>query len=94
MFGDFFESYGLINIGFNGLKFTWECGNLKETIDIGLCNLNWKLKYQDASFVHLSLFKSNHKPNFLKMVTNSPSMLKIDAFFFFFFLVFDSMAHC
>lgn len=52
----------LIDLGFMGPCFTWQRGRLKERLDRGLANLDWRLQFPDASVTHLNPLKSDHSP--------------------------------
>lgn len=52
-FAQWIHDCGLIDMGFSETKFTWERGGVKERLDRALCNAQWRLKYEEASVLHL-----------------------------------------
>ncbi|KAJ1431883.1 Endonuclease/exonuclease/phosphatase superfamily [Sesbania bispinosa] len=52
-------------VGFVGYPFTWRRGNLAERLDRVLINLDWRLRFQQASVYHLPFLKSDHVPLWL-----------------------------
>ncbi|XP_019160908.1 PREDICTED: uncharacterized protein LOC109157460 [Ipomoea nil] len=58
---------GLIDLGFEGSQFTW-CRGLSSTsfkesrLDRALCNLDWRMRFPDASVLHLPIVSSDHAP--------------------------------
>ncbi|XP_019170571.1 PREDICTED: uncharacterized protein LOC109166142 [Ipomoea nil] len=58
---------GLINVGFEGPQFTW-CRGLSLTsfkaarLDRALCNSEWRMRFLDASVLHLPMVGSDHAP--------------------------------
>lgn len=57
--------YGLEDMGFKGCPFTWHRGDLKERLDRAVINLQWRLRFQEASIFYLSHYKSDHVPLWL-----------------------------
>ncbi|KAF7844298.1 Non-LTR retroelement reverse transcriptase [Senna tora] len=66
-FNSWVEDCDLIGLGYNGVKFTWERGGLKERIHRIFANLEWSQNFQSAAVYHLFCRKSDHRPVFLKM---------------------------
>lgn len=60
----------LIDAGFQGYPFTRKRGNLEQRLDKMLINLQWRLLFQDAIVLHLSPFKSDHRPLLVKFCAN------------------------
>lgn len=52
----------LIDIGFNGDMFTWARGGTRKGLDRGLCNLDWRIRFEDSEITHLPEIKSDHTP--------------------------------
>ncbi|KAJ1377867.1 Endonuclease/exonuclease/phosphatase superfamily [Sesbania bispinosa] len=63
---------GLLDMGFKGPKYTWEGRGIKERIDRGLCNTTWRMRFQEASPLHLPPLQSDHRPLLLKLVNPCP----------------------
>ena len=68
LFRDFINTCGLIDLGFHGSKFNWTNKNLiwrqniKERLDRGLGNIEWKILFPRSEIHHLPHTKSNHYP--------------------------------
>ncbi|XP_019157960.1 PREDICTED: uncharacterized protein LOC109154682 [Ipomoea nil] len=66
-FNDWIFREGLIDLGYNGTKFTWMRGINSSTfrgarLDRALGNLDWKLKFSEATVSHLPMLSSDHCP--------------------------------
>ncbi|XP_021671097.2 uncharacterized protein LOC110657961 [Hevea brasiliensis] len=48
VFQDWFENFGLLNLGFKGIRFTWKRGNLQERLDRALCNVVWRQEFPEV----------------------------------------------
>ena len=59
-FVDYVNKCQLLNMGFQGPSITWKSGRIKERLDKGLCNLTWRLRYQEALITHLPPFSLDH----------------------------------
>ncbi|XP_019199070.1 PREDICTED: uncharacterized protein LOC109192823 [Ipomoea nil] len=64
-FNDWIFRQGLIDLGYEGSKYTWKRGTNTETfkgarLDRALGNLDWKIKFPDAAVVHLPMLCSDH----------------------------------
>ncbi|XP_019465327.1 PREDICTED: uncharacterized protein LOC109363517 [Lupinus angustifolius] len=59
-FASFIRDCNLIDLRFVGLRFTWRRGRVKERLDRGLWNLDWRLLFLHASITHLNPLKSDH----------------------------------
>ncbi|XP_019422981.1 PREDICTED: uncharacterized protein LOC109332454 [Lupinus angustifolius] len=70
-FASFIRDCNLIDLGFVGLWFTWRRGRLKERLDRGLRNLDWRLLFLHASITHLNPLKSNHSPLLVNLTGTS-----------------------
>ncbi|XP_026395088.1 uncharacterized protein LOC113289878 isoform X2 [Papaver somniferum] len=60
------DSCGLIDLGFNGPKYTWNnkrvgAANIKERLDRAVANSNWINRFSKAQVTHLSYFISDHR---------------------------------
>ena len=71
-FEDFVHSNGLIDLGFNGNKFTRSnhkhgIGNIKERLDKGLANRDWVLLYPKSLINHLPATNSDRYPLLLSL---------------------------
>ncbi|KAB1205077.1 hypothetical protein CJ030_MR7G016721 [Morella rubra] len=56
-----------LGLGFNGNPFTWNngrrgCANIRERLDRGLVNQQWRVQYPNASILHSSALASDHLP--------------------------------
>ncbi|KAJ8442543.1 LOW QUALITY PROTEIN: hypothetical protein Cgig2_026485 [Carnegiea gigantea] len=61
------ENNGLIDLGFSGPQFTWATGRNLESrkyalLDRGLCNDQWRMRFQEAGVRHLLMHESDHCP--------------------------------
>jgi len=66
-FQQWIDNSGLIDLGFSGPKYTWARGLSSATrkearLDRALCNLEWRLKYQNGVVRHLIKATSDHSP--------------------------------
>ena len=58
---------GAINLGFNGLSFTWsnrheDLANIKECLDQCLCDREWQILFPKVGVKYLSNANSDHNP--------------------------------
>lgn len=72
-FADCVETCGLLDLGFNGPKFTWSNGRVHERLDRCLIKGVWDSHIPDAKIWHLNQLKSDHRPVLLK-INSSTSM--------------------
>lgn len=60
------DACNLLDLGFNGLRFTWTnkwpTGLVMERLDRVLCNLSWKQKFEEANVLHLPRVSLDHNP--------------------------------
>ncbi|KAJ8448033.1 hypothetical protein Cgig2_028909 [Carnegiea gigantea] len=69
-FDNWINNNGLIDLGFSGPEFTW-CRGIKPEhrkyarLDRGLCNLQWRLRFEEASIRHLLQNQSDHCPTLI-----------------------------
>ena len=64
---DFMSNIGAIDLGFNGLSFTWSSrreglANIKERLDKCLCDQEWQSLFPKAGVRHLCNANSDHNP--------------------------------
>lgn len=57
---------GMDDMGFKGNPFTWHRGELKERLDRAVSNIQWWIRFEEASIFHLPQFKSDHVPLWLR----------------------------
>lgn len=60
----------LMDIGFHGPRFTWEGRDIRERLDRGICNVEWRTKFFEAAIFHLPCLKSDHRPLLLSTKPN------------------------
>ena len=66
-FNHWIENIGLIDLGFSGPQFTWARGRNPKSrqcarLDRGLCNDQWRMRFQEAGVRHLLMHESDHCP--------------------------------
>ncbi|XP_038991401.1 uncharacterized protein LOC120114622 [Hibiscus syriacus] len=61
----------LVDIGFNGLPFTWARGSLRQQLDRCLVNVGWANAFPDSFVLHLDRLGSDHWPIILQTKTVS-----------------------
>ncbi|KAL4296172.1 hypothetical protein GQ457_12G018930 [Hibiscus cannabinus] len=66
-FGEFIQSNGLVDLGFQGPPFTWSRGNLKQHLDRCLANSVWCNEFPNSRVIHLERRGSNHRPLLLRL---------------------------
>lgn len=66
-FQDALSDYMLEDIGYEGDKFTWFRGGLRERLDRAVANAGWVQLHPHASLCNLEMGKSNHRPICLDM---------------------------
>lgn len=69
-FQDYVQDCLLLDIGFNGLRYTWEGRGVRERLDSVVYNGAWSTLFTEASLLHLPALKSDHQPILLSL---SPS---------------------
>ncbi|KAJ7971829.1 Endonuclease/exonuclease/phosphatase [Quillaja saponaria] len=67
----------LINLGFSGPKFTWTNGRkgialIKERLDRGICNSDWRVHFKEGFIQHLPRTRSDHYPVLLNVSRIAP----------------------
>jgi hypothetical protein len=88
LFEDFVHSNGLLDLGFNGNKFTWSNhrlgrANIRERLDRGLANHNWVHLFPNSLINHLPASNSDHCPLLLSTngtYQNLPKPFRFEAF--------------
>lgn len=71
-FGDWINENSLIDMGFNGKKFTWKRGHVLDSfvakrLDRVLCCAQARLRWQEAIVTHLPFLSSNHSPLYVQL---------------------------
>lgn len=57
---------GIEDFGFRGNPFAWQRGNIRESLDRAVVNVQWRLMFQEASIFHLPNYKSNRAPLWMR----------------------------
>lgn len=57
----------MIDLGYQSADFTWSNGRVKERLDRGFCNSDWRLLFPEAKVIHLPKLKSDHCPFLVKV---------------------------
>ncbi|GAB4859737.1 hypothetical protein Ancab_040413 [Ancistrocladus abbreviatus] len=73
MLNRFMEDSGMTDLGFSGSKYTQykELNGrvvMKETLDRAICNIEWKMLFNEASIQNLPIVCSDHGPILVKLV--------------------------
>lgn len=66
-FQNMIQGCELIDAGFQGSPFTWRKGYLHQRLDRVLINMQWRLRFPQASVLYLPYFKSAHRAILVKM---------------------------
>ncbi|CAL1381633.1 unnamed protein product [Linum trigynum] len=69
-FNDCIRDCALVDVGFNGPKFTWSNGKLSQPLDRALCNQEWIRRFPDTLANHLPKLRSDHRPIFIQSNNN------------------------
>ncbi|KAF7808311.1 uncharacterized protein G2W53_035054 [Senna tora] len=77
-FREMVDTNELIDLGFAGPGVTWRRKDLAIRLDRALANVSWRMRFPEASVLHLPHFKSNHSPLLIKLVNNDPSSNRKD----------------
>lgn len=70
-FQNFVDDCELVDAGFQGCLFTWQGGGLKQRLERLLCNLQWRLRFEEAVVFHIPHFKSDHRALLIKLKKRS-----------------------
>ncbi|KAI9073707.1 hypothetical protein K1719_044331 [Acacia pycnantha] len=70
LFNSFIHSNGLIDMGFNGPRFTWRRGSLFMRLDRAICSPSWIQSFPGSSLDHLPKLHSDHRPIHIKLGLN------------------------
>ncbi|KAA3465047.1 tyrosine decarboxylase 1-like [Gossypium australe] len=70
LFGNFVDSCGLQDLGFNGPKFTWQRGGTSARLDRALANNTWMESFPQCLISNLPRIKSDHRPIILSTRTD------------------------
>ena len=65
------DDWSIMDLGFEGPKFTWSHGLVLERLDRLLCNEAWLDLFPDSRVLHLARIKSDHRPILLQMCSKS-----------------------
>ncbi|XP_039057386.1 uncharacterized protein LOC120200684 [Hibiscus syriacus] len=79
---DFVYDFGIRDIGFQGIEFTWNWGLSYARLDRALCNSKWDELYPETSIHHLHRMRSDHRP-ILICVGSSTTNLRQSQFRYF-----------
>jgi len=58
----------LLDVGFQGYPHTLKRGDLEQSLDRVVINMQWRMLFQDAIIFHLSQFKYDHRLPLLKII--------------------------
>ena len=61
-FQDTLTDCDLVDMGYNGEKFTWHRGLIRERLDRGVCNPGWPQLFPNAAVQNLEYNHSDHRP--------------------------------
>ena len=80
LFKDCLDTCGMVDLGFYGPQFTWvnkrEEGHfIRERLDRGFANAEWRSLHPEAAIHHLARTHSDHCPLLLKLDDHGPSNL-------------------
>ncbi|XP_019168344.1 PREDICTED: uncharacterized protein LOC109164047 [Ipomoea nil] len=79
-FRDWIFQEGLLDLGYTGTRFTWMRGTNSDSfkgarLDRVLCNVDWRLRFPDATVQHLPIVQSDHSPLFLNTAPIVPKRI-------------------
>lgn len=69
-------------MGFTGPPFTWARGRegrfrILSQLDRALCNMEWRMKFPEATVRHLSRYQSDHNPFLIHLESDFIPMLYV-----------------
>ncbi|KAI9113377.1 hypothetical protein K1719_015902 [Acacia pycnantha] len=67
LFNKFIHSNGLMDLGFQGPKFTWRRGSLLMRLDRAICSSSWIQCFPRSALAHLPKILSDHRPIQIKL---------------------------
>ncbi|XP_050386206.1 uncharacterized protein LOC126802601 [Argentina anserina] len=68
---DWVNRNGMIDMGFQGSKYTWSNNRIKERLDRGFCCPAWRILFAEAFIKHLPKTRSDHCPILLQLYSNN-----------------------
>lgn len=75
-FNNVLNDCSLLNLGHNGPRLTWtnkrDSRLVMKWLDRALCNLSWKLLFEETKVVHLPRTSSNHYPILINTLPSPP----------------------
>ncbi|XP_031125131.1 uncharacterized protein LOC116027569 [Ipomoea triloba] len=78
-FAEWIQSEGLVDMGYNGPKFTWvksfSSGVTKSArLDRAFCNVEWRQRFPEAVVSHLPRVASDHAPILIQVAARTPTV--------------------
>lgn len=65
-FGRWFTKCNMLDLGYQGLKFTWYRGDLMQRLDRAFANNSWLEAFGNSIVLNLPRVYSNHRPILIK----------------------------
>ena len=81
-FNSWFHANQMIDLPFNGPRFTWARGSLSKRLDHAMSNKEWILKFDNYSVTHLPRVNSDDRPILVWFERNIKCMGSIKPFQF------------
>ncbi|XP_020229075.1 uncharacterized protein LOC109810102 [Cajanus cajan] len=72
-FSNMINNCDLIDAIFQGYPLTWKRGSLEQRLDMLLINIQWRMKFTEATVFHLPPFKSDHRPLLVRLDSKESS---------------------
>ena len=82
IFNSWFYANQMVDLPFNGPRFTWARGSLSKRLDRALSNKDWILKFENYSVTNLPRVKSDHRPVLVRFERNDREVGSIKPFRF------------